>query len=732
MVKLKDHTYLLPDGSVNIEGWLQHVATHRTPTELHLIRRALHLSQLTGAESETSYGTPCLQQGLAMAEILFDLNLDLETIAAAIVYNNVHYADLSLEDVTEHLGEPVTKIVQGVERMEAIRSLHGHPQRGRTQTENLRKMLLAMVEDIRVVLIKLSERTCLMRTANTLPEEMRQHLARETMDIYAPLANRLGVGQIKWELEDLSFRYLEPQAYKTLAKLLDQKRVDRERFIERVVNEIKKGIQDAGIKGAEVNGRAKHIYSIYRKMQKKDLDYHKIYDISAVRVLTKTIEDCYGVLSIVQSHWQQIPAEFDDYIATPKPNGYRSIHTAVIGPDNRNVEVQIRTYDMHQESELGVAAHWRYKEGGKQESSYENKIAWLRQVLEWQRELTEESNTTSKSHAGIFADRVYVFTPDGDIVDLPKGSTPLDFAYHIHSEVGHRCRGAKINHAIVPLTYTLNTGDQVEILTTREPAPSRDWLNPHLGYLHTARAKAKIHHWFKLQDFDHNLDIGKSLIERELRRLELSGVDYDKIAGKLHFNSGDDLLAALGCGDVRVSQVLNLIQPPPESAKKVSEIAVTTPSEKSPRGIHIQGVGDLVTHTAKCCKPLPGDDIIGFITVGHGVSIHRQDCVNILHAHQSHESRLIEVSWSMEAEGVYPVDIAVSALDRQGLARDITTLISNEKLNLLGFTSHVDKDRNIAHILLTVEIKGLGSLSKILDRIQQVPNVIDVKRQSPR
>lgn len=734
MVKVKESPHLAPDGTINLEAWLQHVANQRHKRDLYLIRHACVLSQLTGEEQPTLTGVSCLQQGLTMAEILLDLNLDNESIAAALVYNNVHYADLTLDDVREHLGDQVAKLVHGTIQMDAVHNISDLDNKSHDQLENVRKMLLAMVEDMRVVVIKLAERAAIMRSLGVFAKETARQYAKETMDIYAPLANRLGIGQLKWELEDRSLRYLEPAAYEEIAKLLHERRIDREQYIDSRVQQVKHALINADIKNFDVQGRAKHIYSIYRKMLRKKISFQQLFDINAIRILVSNIEDCYNVLSIIHGMWQPIRAEFDDYIATPKPNGYRSIHTAVIGPDNKNIEFQIRTYDMHKESEHGVAAHWRYKEGGQQKAGYEAKIAWLRQVLAWQKELTQSSASPHPAATAVMEDRVYVFTPTGEIIDLPQGATPLDFAYHIHSEVGHRCRGAKVNGTIVPLTSSLNTGEQIEILTAKEANPSRDWINPHLGYLKTARAKAKVHHWFKLQDFDKNLADGRAFLDRELQRLAISNIDEEKIAHKLHFKNSKDMLAALGCGDLRLAQILGAIQLQIEFHKKPAEILtpVVTPrpsSKSSTSGINIAGVGNLLTHTARCCKPVPGDLITGFITKGRGVAIHRHDCTNMLNMASTNPGRVIEVSWGTNAES-YPVDIRIDAYDRPGLIRDISTVLANEKLNLIAFQTFTDKMENMAHMTLTLEIPNLASLSKIFDRIKNIPNVINVLRET--
>lgn len=733
MVKIKESPFLAPDGTINVEAWLQHAASQCTPKDIQLIRHASVLAKLAGEEQSTLTGVSCLQQGMTMAEILLDLHLDAETIAAALVYNSVQYAGLSLDDVREHLGENVAKLVRGVIQMEAIRSLPGLTSENHTQLENVRKMLLAMVEDMRVVVIKLAERTSIMRTIDVFDEVTCKQIAQQTLDIYAPLANRLGIGQLKWELEDRSLRYLEPSAYQEIAQLLNETLISREQYIQKIVEQTKTCLNEAGLKDFEIKGRVKHIYSIHRKMLRKKLSFNQIYDLNAIRILVNSIEDCYTVLSTIHGLWQPITQEFDDYIATPKPNGYRSIHTAVQAPQNKNIEVQIRTFEMDKESEHGIAAHWRYKEGGTQSASYEAKIAWLRQVLAWQKDLSRKGVTLEDTESAVVDDRVYVFTPTDDIVELPKGSTPLDFAYSIHSEVGHRCRGAKINGTIVPLTYTLNTGEQVEILTSKHPNPSRDWLNPHLGFLKSARAKAKIHHWFKLQDYDKNVTDGQTLIERECQRLALHNINYETVASKLHYKNTKDMFAALGGGDLRMSQVLGAIQLQQEQAKRTEETPTTiplrAPTKTTSSGINIAGVGNLLTHTAQCCKPVPGDAIVGFITQGRGVAIHRKDCSNIINLAPNTEGRIFEVDWGSSASNTYPVNIEINAYDRYGLVRDITTLIANEKLNLLALNTVTNKTENSAHLTLTIEIQGLETLSKILDRIKQIPNVYEAKRQ---
>lgn len=742
MVKIRDHSHILADGTVNLPNWLQNVASKLPEGQMGLIKQACWLSQLTGGEHLLLTGQSCLEEGLKMADILLDLHADPETIAAAILYNNVEYSELRLEDVSEQLSESISKLIAGARQMEAtptlLRSNLPTLKQNRTQIDNLRKMLLGMVEDVRVVLIKLAERTCVIRAASQLPPAEQRQIAEEIFAIYAPLANRLGIGQLKWELEDMCLRYMEPQTYKELAKFLDQKRTDRETYIQTVITLLKEQLTAMGINKFEVTGRAKHIYSIYRKMQRKDVGYDKIYDISAVRVLVPDIEDCYSVLSCVHNLWQQIPEEFDDYITNPKQNGYRSLHTAVIGPEGKNVEVQIRTFGMHQESELGVAAHWKYKEGRQQQTDYEEKIAWLRQVLEWQQDLTgEEKNPGQHQVHKIFDDRVYVLTPAGEIIDLPQGSTPLDFAYHVHSEIGHRCRGAKINNSIVPLTYKLHTGERVEILTQRQATPSRDWLNPQSGYLKTARARAKVMHWFKQQDVEQHAADGQNLLEQELKRARYNQhdnpINFEKVARQFHLKTPEDLFLALAHGELRPIQIINVIQSTNEPQKTKTDIELPTLESIKPttftgqKDVQVQGLSDLLSYNARCCKPVPGDNIVGFITKGRGIAIHRRDCPNVATKAVAVE-RLIDVDWGTASQQAYPVDITLITHERQGLARDILSILTTEKIHLLGIKTSTDVKQNITQVFLTIETRDVGSLNQVISKLMQIPDVINIRR----
>nr|HAT8713348.1 GTP diphosphokinase [Legionella jordanis] len=732
MVRVKETSVVSVDGTIDVEQWLHQLASKGYLQDLSLIRSACTLSQLAGQDHATETGVSCLQLGLSMADVLADLEVDQETLAAAIIFENVHYAELSLDDVEEQLGASIAKLVRRIEKMSAMHNLQAlakYPQ-NKQQIDNIRKMLLAMVDDVRVVLIKLAERLCILRTSGQLPETLRQQIATEAMEIYAPLANRLGIGAIKWEMEDLAFRYLHPDEYKAIAKGLKAKRLERDKYVDFIVNELNKQINSLGIKHFGVYGRSKHIHSIYRKMKRKNVSLGEIYDATAVRVLVDSKEQCYEVLSLVHALWEQVPAEFDDYIANPKANGYQSLHTAVEGPERRVFEVQIRTFQMHDLAEMGVAAHWKYKEGVGQKESHERKIEWLRDVLAWHREMAVSKGVSEEIESEFLEDRVYVFTPGGDVLDLPQGVTPLDFAYHVHSQIGHRCRGAKVNGTIVPLTYELKTGDKVEILTGKDERPSRDWINPHLNYLKTSRAKAKVLHWFKMQDYDKNRDEGREILDKELKNLGLKSDRLNDILGYFNFKRIDDLLAALGRGDIKLGHILNKLSPTEEVSPPIQHIVKPqSKPEITGSDLKIEGVGNLLTHMARCCQPVPGDDVVGYITVGRGVSVHKKDCPNIIHASEKQRQRFLQVNWGSTTRDHYVVDVLVKAFDRPDLLRDITSILANEKAHVYALQTQSNKQDNTAFIKLTVEIDGLNSLSRLLTKLEQVPNVLEARRQ---
>ena len=741
MVQVRALQPVNTDGSIDLERWLDHVLGMDPALDRAALKEACEFARSVEATANTSdkgWGVASsFQTGLEIAEILADLKLDQDSLVAAVLYRGVREGKIPLADIRPRFGDVVVKLIDGVLRMAAI-SASINPRESlvlgtQTQVENLRKMLVAMVDDVRVALIKLAERTIAIRAVKNADEEKRRRVAREVFDIYAPLAHRLGIGHIKWELEDLSFRYLEPDQYKQIAQLLHERRVDRELYINTVMQQLRDALTESGIK-ADIAGRAKHIYSIWRKMQKKGLQFSQIYDVRAVRVLVPEVRDCYTALGIVHTLWRHIPKEFDDYIANPKENGYRSLHTAVIGPEGKVLEVQIRTHGMHEEAELGVCAHWRYKGTDVKPSSnhYEEKISWLRQVLEWHEELGDIGGLAEQLRVDIEPDRVYVFTPDGHAIDLPKGATPLDFAYRVHTEIGHNCRGAKINGRIVPLNYSLQTGEQVEIITSKHGNPSRDWLNSNLGYVTTSRARAKIVHWFKLQARDQNVAAGKTLLERELSRLGLPQVDFERLAEKTNVKTAEDMFASLGAGDLRLAHLVNAAQQLLEP-ERIEQIELVPRKPTGPRtgkrgDIQIQGVGNLLTQMAGCCQPLPGDAIVGYITQGRGVSIHRQDCASALQLAGREPERMIQVSWGPIPVQTYPVDIVIRAYDRPGLLRDVSQVLLNEKINVLAVNTRSNKEDNTALMSLTIEIPGLDALGRLLGRISQLPNIIETRR----
>ncbi|OGT31125.1 MAG: hypothetical protein A3E87_04385 [Gammaproteobacteria bacterium RIFCSPHIGHO2_12_FULL_35_23] len=726
MVKTHKTTPLNQDGSVNIENWLQQI--HNTSP---LVKSACSLSQVAGEDRANHYARSCFLQSLEIAEHIARLKLGDEAIAAALVYPAYEYAGLSLEDIEEQLGSRVTKLVHSTHKLHDISSIQSLSSTSLKQIDNIRKMLLSMVQDVSVVIIKLAERLSIMRTCNHLSDIEKKRLANETMEVYAPLASRLGTNIIKWQLEDLSFAILDPDNYFTIAKNLRERRIDREERVQSLINHLNKFLEKTGIAG-EIQGRAKHIYSIYRKMQRKKVGLEQIYDAIALRILVPTIEDCYTLLSYVHDTWKPIKEEFDDYIAKPKLNGYRSIHTAALDTDGKPFEIQIRTFNMHEESEMGVAAHWMYKEGSAA-TGYEEKIKWLRQLLEWQKEVSDNKELPIELEKNVFEERIYVFTPNGEIIDMQPGSTPLDFAYHIHTDLGHRCRGAKIKGKLVPLTTALQLGDVVEILTAKTGAPSRDWLISQRGYLKTARARAKVHHWFKKQDLERHIEEGRNLLEKEIKRLNLEDPNLEKLALQLNYKDQDNMFAALGNGDLRFAQVIGALQKNLEIKSTSTQIFHATskkpPSKKYHGDIAIYGVGDLLTHIANCCKPIPGDPIVGYITQGHGVSIHHRDCKNIINLDDHYNNKLIEVEWIETTQASYPVDIEIQAFDRAGLISDIAQILANDKINILNLNTVTNKKQHTAYITVTIEINDLADLSHILDKINQIPNINSVIRK---
>jgi GTP pyrophosphokinase len=741
VVQVRDQYPLGEGGDINLQDWLQLLPESFEDDEARQIilacERARRCQQSPGADTpDWSLEQNCFQAGLDTAQILAELHVGADCLIAGILYRSVREQRLAIEDVQQEFGDAVAQLTRGVLRMAIIGDLRSQEQaavlgQGRAQKENIRKMLISLVDDVRVALIKLAERTCAIRSVKN-DEVRREGVAREVFDVYAPLAHRLGIGHLKWELEDLSFRYIYSDSYRKIARLLDGKRLERDQFIAGVKDQLGKDLGSAGVE-FQIEGRAKHIYSIWRKMQRKGIGFSQVYDIQAVRILVGEIKDCYATLGLVHGLWRNIPNEFDDYIANPKENGYRSLHTAVIGPEGKVLEVQIRTHQMHEEAELGVCAHWRYKGSdseGDLASSYEEKIAWLRQVLDWHEETGDVAGVAASFDFSTAQDRVYVFTPSGDVVNLSHGATPLDFAYYVHTEVGHCCRGAKVNGSIVPLTYTLKTGERVEILTSKEGRPKRDWLQPGQGYLQTARARAKVQHWFKSQAREDNIAAGRHLLEREFKRLALTSLDYKHIARKVQLATVEDMYAAVGAGDLSAAHVSNaaqgMVEHKPTPELRLGRPGVTDGGNR----VQVSGVGNLLTHIAGCCKPLPGDTITGFITQGRGVSVHRSDCARLLALQDSSPDRIIEVDWGESPRQHFEVDVAIEAYDRQGLLRDITELFANARLNVLTINTATNKQRHTATMRLRVEVPNLGSLSKLLERLNQLKNVISAVRLS--
>jgi len=683
-------------------------------------------------------GEPLVERAIGAATILAGLKLDAATVRAALLIGLPAAHAFDADDVATRFGADVAPLVAGVARMDEIRMLPdaGSPDERAAQSERLRKMLLAMVEDIRVVLIKLAERTQALRFLMSGEERLRRETAREVLDLFAPLANRLGIWQLKWELEDLSLRALEPDEYKAIARMLDERRVDRELYIAAVVATLKRELAAAGIK-ADVTGRPKHIYSIWKKMRRKESGIEGLYDIRAVRILVDDLKDCYAALGVVHHLWTPLSGEFDDYIARPKANSYRSLHTAVIGPEDKPLEVQIRTFEMHQHSEYGVAAHWRYKEGAqkgvRRDPAFEDRIAWLRQVLEWKDAVADASEWLNAFKSSLFTETIYVLTPQGKVIDLPRGATPVDFAYALHTNLGHRCRGARVDGAMVPLNYALRNGQRVEIVTAKQGGPSRDWLNAELGYVHSHRARTKVRQWFKAQQHEETIAHGRATVERELQRAGATAVNLDSVAAKAGFDKADDFYAAVARDDVNLRQIQAaikaVVQPSlvPEAAPEPEMLAKQSRSAGAGGGILVVGVDRLLTGLARCCKPAPPDPIVGFVTRGRGVSIHRQGCASVARLRSREPERLITADWGQPRDEVFPVDVVIEAMDRQGLLRDITEVLSRERINV---TAANTLTRNMAsRMAFTLEVRGLDQLHRALAVVRDVSGVLSASRR---
>ena len=723
----------------NFEQWLANLKVADTKSDA-LSALWLKVSSLYPPQEVDS--SPLLNKSMEMVEILSGLNLDADSLVAAFISPLLAHKIIEIDYVKEHFSKEILMLCQGVEQMAAIKALRHQSNDGQGQApqniDNIRRMLLAMVDDVRAVVIKLAERLCDLREKKDCDEETRVLAAKESANIYAPLANRLGIGQLKWELEDISFRYLHPQVYKKIAKLLDETRLEREQYMLSFVEHLSDELDTLNING-EVYGRPKHIYSIWKKMKQKSLGFEQLFDVRAVRVVVEKVQDCYSALGIVHTQWQHLANEFSDYVATPKANGYQSIHTVVLGPEGKSVEVQIRTKQMDDDAELGVAAHWRYKEGNAsgKSNSFDDKIGWLRKILQWQDDVAESGELLDELRSQVFEDRIYVFTPSGDVIDLPMGATPLDFAYYIHSNVGHCCIGAKVFGKIVPFTHQLQTGDQVEILTSKQANPSRDWLNPNLNYIYSSRARAKVQHFFKLLDRDKYIAQGKELFETEIAKHDLESIDILAAAKRFNMKTIDDLYAAIGSGNARLQQVINhftqlesKLKPPAEIDPQslVKQNVATKDLAQDDNGITVSGVGNLLTHMAKCCQPVPGDSISGFITQGRGISVHRQDCEQLANALNQQPERLVEVQWGSEHKHNYQATAQIVSSDRQGLLRDISTIIANERVSITGMESNTDKAKQTMSMNIKLEVASSELLLRVLDKIRQLDDVIQVRR----
>jgi len=680
--------------------------------------RALQLAH--GASQAAGRPEP-FERALAVGRLLLVQGADPDAVAAALISQAIPDAELDLEGIQAAFGPELAMLLRGLARAGRIDALNAPG----ADLEQLRKMLLAIAEDVRVVLVKLAERVAYLRSITRADEAVRRAAGRQTLELFAPLANRLGVAELKWELEDFAFRYTEPELYRKIAQLLDEKRNDREAYIQRVIALLGVELSAMGIE-ATMQGRPKHLYSIWRKMRGKNVPFEKLYDIRAVRVIVANVRECYTVLGVVHDQWKPIEGEFDDYIARPKPNGYRSLHTAVVGPEERTLEVQIRTGEMHEQSELGVAAHWRYKEGPRSDRKFDEKIAWLRQVLAWKNEVLAGEAGTDAKKRGLFEDTIYVLTPQGRVVDLPAGSTPIDFAYHVHTDLGHRCRGAKVDGQMVPLNYKLQNAQRVEIMAAKQGGPSRDWLSPQLGFLASARAQAKVRQWFRHEDYEKDVADGRDALDKELQRLGATGAAHDKIAAACGFEKLDDFLAALGRGEVTSRQVeIGVRGEAPAAEPQTFVTPIAAPSRTS-SGVLVLGVNNIATLIAKCCKPVPPDPIVGFITRARGVLVHRRDCANITGLREDQRERLMAADWGNTADAPFSADLEVVALDRQGLLRDISEAIARERINVTAVNS-LSRGSH-AFMRFTLQVTSADGIDRVLRQVKDVPGVDTARR----
>ena len=727
------HLRLVQNRDPAVDAWLDAAKSRFAAAELDVVSRAADCAAGALDGRQRVSGEPALAHALGVADVLLALRLDHEAVAAALLFAMLGAAANAAQTIREQFGRTIGDLADGVARMDEIGALSNRqaagkkPEQQAAQLEALRKMLLAMVEDVRVVLIKLADHTQELRYCVKAEDRtLRREVAELARDIYAPLANRLGIWQLKWELEDLSFRVLDPETYQRIARLIDEKRVDRERYIGGVIALLKGELARSGI-AAEVAGRPKHIFSIYKKMSIKSIDFEYLYDVRAVRILVESVKDCYAALGLVHQLWSPIPREFDDYIARPKSNQYRSLHTAVIGPEGKAIEVQIRTHEMHQHSELGVAAHWRYKEdGARRDPGYDEKIAWLRQILEWRDDVNDAGEWVEQFKTGLFDDVVYVLTPQGKVIALPKGSTPVDFAYHVHTELGHRCRGARVDGVIVPLNTPLAHGQRVEVLAAKQGGPSRDWINPQLGYLRSHGARMKVRQWFNRQNYDTAVAQGRTLLDKELQRHGMTALNLDKVAADAGYGRLNDFLADLGNGKIGARQLGGVLRPGEALSPPMAEdVLITRRSRaRTKDSVLVVGVDKLLTVPARCCKPVPPDAIVGFVTRGRGVSVHRANCANVK---RLDSRRRVPAEWG-RAEGVtFPVEIEIEAIDRTGLLRDISDVLSRERINVTATNSSSSK--LAARMRFTLEVTDGAQLKRVLGMIREVRGVMQALRR---
>ena len=732
---------------MKISEYVDNLSDRYSQVDKELLQRALDVAEKAHKGQKRASGEPYINHCKAVASILAEMHVPPAVVAAGLLHDTIEDTGVNYKDLKREFGGEIFGLVQAVTKLGSLPrvSLSGQRKdkggngkespdeeidqkqwRSELASENLRKTFLAMAEDPRVVLIKLADRLHNMRTLRYLPEEKQVRIAQETMDLFAPLANRIGIWQMKWDLEDLSFRYLEPEIFHDIAKQLDERRSERERKMKKITSNITKIMNKAGMQ-ADVSGRPKHIYSIYKKMLAKKVAFDQVSDIRGVRIIVPSEEECYAAVGIVHMHWRPIPGEFDDYIAAPKPSLYQSIHTAVVYDDGETLEVQIRTPEMHHKAEYGIAAHWRYKEGQRRDRDFEQRVAYLRQMLEWQQDVESAQEFVDGLKTEVFGDRVYAFTPRGDILDLPVGATPIDFAYNIHTEVGHRCRGAKVNGRLVSLDHKLATGDQVEILTAKRGGPSRDWLNENLELVKTKSARSKIKRWFKQLEKEQNVESGIILLEKEISRLDLdTDIDYEGLAKHFNYEASDDLFAAIGCSDISLGRVVHALVVSKEDdlpefpGQYEGEISRETSGD-----ISVVGLKGVKNQLAGCCNPTPGDDIIGFITRGRGATIHRKDCRNVLNVKD--KERLVEVSWGSPVR-TFPVPIIIKAYDRDGLTKDIATVLSNNNISLSELRVDVDHAQGEAVFNLVLGVKNVSELRKGLDQLERINNVFEAKR----